>query len=44
LELREEARSEKAFDRADAIRDKLQGLGVAVEDTPGGPRWRVEGP
>lgn len=44
LELREQARSEKAFDRADAIRDKLQDLGVAVEDTPGGPRWRLEGP
>jgi cysteinyl-tRNA synthetase len=41
LELREQARTEKAFDRADAIRDKLIDLGVAVEDTPAGPRWRV---
>ncbi|MDQ3877798.1 MAG: class I tRNA ligase family protein [Actinomycetota bacterium] len=41
LELREQAREERAFDRADAIRDRLVALGVAVEDTPAGPRWRV---
>ncbi|HEU4480617.1 MAG TPA: cysteine--tRNA ligase [Actinomycetota bacterium] len=41
LELREEARGEKAFDRADAIRDRLESLGVSVEDTPAGPRWRL---
>ncbi|MDQ4142390.1 MAG: cysteine--tRNA ligase [Actinomycetota bacterium] len=41
LELRQQARAEKAFDRADAIRSKLQDLGVAIEDTPAGPRWRV---
>jgi cysteinyl-tRNA synthetase len=41
LQLREEAREEKAFERADAIRTKLQELGVAIEDTPSGPRWRV---
>ena len=41
LELREQARAEKAFDRADAIRAKLHELGVAIEDTPSGPRWRV---
>ncbi len=41
LELREDARREKAFDRADAIRVRLQELGVSVEDTPGGPRWRA---
>lgn len=44
LELREQARAEKAFDRADEIREKLLELGVSVEDTPGGPRWRVLGP
>ncbi|MGH2734509.1 MAG: DALR domain-containing protein, partial [Actinomycetota bacterium] len=42
LGLREQARGEKAFDRADAIRAKLEELGVAVEDTPAGPRWRIE--
>jgi cysteinyl-tRNA synthetase len=41
LALREHAREEKAFDRADSIRDKLVELGVEVEDTPAGPRWRV---
>ena len=41
LELREDAREEKAFERADAIRDRLVDIGVAVEDTPAGPRWRI---
>jgi cysteinyl-tRNA synthetase len=41
LELREDARREKAFERADAIRERLQALGVSIEDTPSGPRWRV---
>ena len=41
LELREDARNERAFDRADAIRVRLQELGVTIEDTPTGPRWRV---
>ena len=43
LELRELAREEKAFERADAIRERLTELGVAIDDTPAGPRWRVSG-
>ncbi|MDQ3914681.1 MAG: cysteine--tRNA ligase [Actinomycetota bacterium] len=43
LEMREEARAEKAYARSDAIRDRLASLGVAIEDTPAGPRWRVGG-
>jgi cysteinyl-tRNA synthetase len=43
LELREGARAEGAFAQADAIRERLGNLGVAVEDTPSGPRWRVAG-
>jgi cysteinyl-tRNA synthetase len=43
LELREDARAEKAFDRADSIRERLVALGVAVEDTPAGTRWRTGG-
>jgi cysteinyl-tRNA synthetase len=43
LELREAARAEGAFAHADAIRERLGNLGVAVEDTPSGPRWRVAG-
>jgi cysteinyl-tRNA synthetase len=42
LELREDARREKAFERADAIRVRLQALGISIEDTPSGPRWRAE--
>ncbi len=41
LELRDRAREEKAFERADQIRERLTELGVIVEDTPAGPRWRV---
>ena len=43
LELRDQARADRAFDRADGIRDRLTQLGVNVEDTPSGPRWRVGG-
>jgi cysteinyl-tRNA synthetase len=41
LELREQARAERSFERADAIRDRLRELGVVIEDTPSGPRWRA---
>jgi cysteinyl-tRNA synthetase len=44
LELREDARRDSAFDRADAIRTRLSRLGVTIEDTPAGPRWRLGGP
>ena len=43
LELREQARGEGLFARADAIRSRLLELGVTVEDTPAGPRWRLGG-
>jgi cysteinyl-tRNA synthetase len=41
IELRAGARAERAFDRADGIRAKLAELGVALEDTPAGTRWRL---
>jgi len=41
LELRDTARSEKEFERADAIRSRLAAMGVAIEDTPAGARWRL---
>jgi cysteinyl-tRNA synthetase len=44
LQLREEARVEKAFQRADAIREQLNSLGVTIEDTAAGPRWRLGQP
>jgi cysteinyl-tRNA synthetase len=37
---RQAAKQARDFARADAIRAELAGLGVAVEDTPAGPRWR----
>ncbi len=41
LELRDQAREEKRFDLADGIRDRLMQMGVVIEDTPAGARWRV---
>lgn len=35
------ARSAKDWARADAIRDQLATAGVAIEDTPAGPKWSV---
>ena len=43
VELREGARAQGAYAQADAIRERLGDLGVAVEDTASGPRWRVAG-
>ncbi|HCB37255.1 MAG TPA: cysteine--tRNA ligase, partial [Acidimicrobiaceae bacterium] len=37
---RRAARDADDFAAADAIRDRLADLGVAVEDTPAGPVWR----
>jgi cysteinyl-tRNA synthetase len=38
---RQEARSRKDYAAADRIRDALAESGVAVEDTPSGPRWSL---
>ena len=38
---RADARQAKDWARADAVRDGLQALGVAIEDTPGGARVSV---
>jgi cysteinyl-tRNA synthetase len=37
---RTEARERRDFARADAIRDRLRDLGITLEDTPQGVRWR----
>jgi cysteinyl-tRNA synthetase len=39
LEERAAARSAQDWARADAIRDRIAAAGIAVEDTPGGPKW-----
>ncbi len=40
LEQRQLARKRRDFAAADAIRERLADLGVTVEDTPDGARWR----
>ncbi|WP_344871539.1 cysteine--tRNA ligase [Allokutzneria multivorans] len=42
LEQRKDARKNKDFAAADAIRDRLIAVGVAVEDTPDGPKWTLK--
>ncbi|KDN84673.1 cysteine--tRNA ligase [Kitasatospora cheerisanensis] len=41
LEQRQAARARKDFATADAIRDQLGQAGLAIEDTPSGPRWTI---
>ncbi|GAA4897672.1 cysteine--tRNA ligase [Streptomonospora salina] len=41
LEQRQAARERKDYAAADAIRDQLLSAGIAVEDTPRGPRWEL---
>jgi cysteinyl-tRNA synthetase len=41
LDERAEARARKDYAAADRIRDRLTAAGVAVEDTPEGPRWSL---
>lgn len=40
LELRQECRSQKQYALADAIRDKLAAIGITIEDSPQGARWK----
>jgi cysteinyl-tRNA synthetase len=40
IDERETARRERDWGRADALRGRLEELGILVEDTPGGPRWK----
>jgi cysteinyl-tRNA synthetase len=41
LEQRQAARARKDYAAADAIRDQLGLAGLAIEDTPSGPRWTL---
>ncbi|SDW89126.1 cysteinyl-tRNA synthetase [Marininema mesophilum] len=40
IEERQQARRDRDFSRADAIRDELAAQGILLEDTPQGVRWR----
>ena len=42
LRQREAARARGDYASADSIRDTLANIGVAVEDTPEGPRWELK--
>lgn len=41
LQARNDARAQRDFAAADSIRDELKNAGVAIEDTPDGPRWSL---
>ena len=40
LKDREEARLNKDFKKADEVRQKIESLGVSIEDGPDGPIWK----
>ncbi|KKM12759.1 cysteinyl-tRNA synthetase [Clostridiales bacterium PH28_bin88] len=40
IEMRQEARKKKDWAVADGIRERLKALGIALEDTPHGVRWK----
>lgn len=42
IKTRQKARTEKDWQQADAIRDELKDMGIVLEDTPQGTKWRVE--
>jgi len=42
LDIRSQYREAEAWDRADALRDRLADLGIIVDDRPEGPVWRLE--
>ena len=42
IEKREEARKKKDWKTADAIRDKLKKMGIILEDTTEGVKWKIE--
>jgi len=42
IQEREEARKNKDWKKADAIREKLRKIGIIIEDTPKGAKWKIE--
>jgi cysteinyl-tRNA synthetase len=43
IEIRQESRKKKDWGTADRIRDGLKELGIVLEDTPQGVRWKKQG-
>ena len=41
VEIRDEARRKNDWETADGIRDRLKKIGVILEDTAEGTKWRV---
>ena len=42
IKARNTARKEKNWEEADKIRDKLNAMGIALEDTPQGVKWKMK--
>lgn len=42
MEQRQAARRDRDFAAADALRDRLAELGIAIEDSPHGSRWKMD--
>ena len=42
IQERDIARKKKDWKKADAIRDKLKEMGIILEDTPQGTKWRLD--
>jgi cysteinyl-tRNA synthetase len=41
IDMRQQTRHARDWDRADAIRDQLAAIGITLEDGPEGTRWRL---
>ncbi|MDH4123909.1 MAG: cysteine--tRNA ligase, partial [Thermoplasmata archaeon] len=42
LDVRERARQKKDFATADSIRDGLAKLGIEIQDSAEGPKWKIK--